>query len=99
MNDLSTLHEDSLATLVLADGRECVGSWHMSSIKGFGRMYVGRIGMLAYRNHDTGGVDWKPCHPSMSARVDCDGLGVVGWRALPVGYVDDWSGQRLAQYG
>lgn len=44
MNDLATLPEDRLAVIVLADNRRVPGSWHMSIIKGFGRMYYGRLG-------------------------------------------------------
>ena len=93
---LNTLPEDRLAILVLADGRECAGSWRMSSIKGFGRMYSGRLGSYADRNQSTGEIAWKPCHSSHYTRVDCDGLSVVGWKALPPDYVDEWSGQQLA---
>lgn len=48
MRDLQTLPADRLAIIVLADGRRVPGSWHLSSLKGFGRMYYGRLGEGSY---------------------------------------------------
>jgi hypothetical protein len=93
---MHTLPMDRLATIVLEDGREVVGCAQMSSIKGFGPMVYGRLG-LWYDKDGQGGGEWRPIHQSRMVRVDCDGLKPAGWRPLPNDWVDPYSGQALAE--
>ena len=89
---METLPMDRLATIVLEDGREVIGCAHMSSIKDFGPMVYGRLGLWFDKNEQGGGT-WRPCHDSYMQRVDCDGLRPVGWRPLSPDYQDPYSGQ------